>query len=195
MPRGPKKHMKRINAPSHWMLDKLNGIYAPKPSPGPHKQRECLPLLLLLRNRLKYALNGREAKAILMNRLIKIDGKTRTDVKYPTGFMDTITIDKTNQHFRLLFDPKGRFTLHRVTAQEAEVKLCKVKRQSTGKRAVPYITTHDGRTIRYADPNAAVQDTVKVDIAVMTRLLFRLIVACRPTRSSRSTSSMSATSA
>ena len=26
---------------------------APKPSPGPHKTRECLPLLLILRNRLK----------------------------------------------------------------------------------------------------------------------------------------------
>ena len=26
---------------------------APKPSPGPHKQRECLPLTVLLRNRLK----------------------------------------------------------------------------------------------------------------------------------------------
>ena len=28
---------------------------APKPSPGPHKQRECLPLTILLRNRLKCA--------------------------------------------------------------------------------------------------------------------------------------------
>ena len=27
---------------------------APKPSPGPHKQRECLPLILVLRNRLKF---------------------------------------------------------------------------------------------------------------------------------------------
>ncbi len=35
------------------MLDKLGGLFAPKPSPGPHKQRECLPLLLILRNRLK----------------------------------------------------------------------------------------------------------------------------------------------
>ncbi len=53
MPRGPKKHLKRLNAPSHWMLDKLGGVFAPKPSPGPHKQRECLPLTVLLRNRLK----------------------------------------------------------------------------------------------------------------------------------------------
>lgn len=28
-------------------------LQAPKPSPGPHKTRECLPLVLLLRNRLK----------------------------------------------------------------------------------------------------------------------------------------------
>lgn len=28
-------------------------LQAPKPSPGPHKSRECLPLILLLRNRLK----------------------------------------------------------------------------------------------------------------------------------------------
>jgi len=27
MPRGPKKHLKRLNAPSHWMLDKLGGIF------------------------------------------------------------------------------------------------------------------------------------------------------------------------
>ncbi len=46
-------HCCRLNAPSHWMLDKLSGVFAPKPSPGPHKQRECLPLTVLLRNRLK----------------------------------------------------------------------------------------------------------------------------------------------
>ena len=30
-------------------------LQAPKPSPGPHKTRECLPLVLILRNRLKCA--------------------------------------------------------------------------------------------------------------------------------------------
>ncbi|MBA0628577.1 hypothetical protein Godav_023291, partial [Gossypium davidsonii] len=42
------------------MLDKLGGAFAPKPSSGPHKSRECLPLILILRNRLKYALTYRE---------------------------------------------------------------------------------------------------------------------------------------
>eukprot|EP00775_Hariotina_reticulata_P009731 gene9731-9889_t len=125
MVRGPKKHMKRLNAPSHWMLDKLGGIFAPKPSPGPHKQRECLPLLLVLRNRLKYALTGKEVKMILMQRLVKVDGKVRTDVTYPAGFMDVIELEKTNEHFRLVYDTKGRFVVHRITPEEASYKLCK----------------------------------------------------------------------
>jgi len=87
MARGPKRHLKRLNAPKHWMLDKLGGIWAPRPSTGPHKLRECLPLIVLLRNRLKYALNTKEVKYILMQRLIKVDGKARTDKTYPAGFM------------------------------------------------------------------------------------------------------------
>lgn len=41
----------------------------------------------MLRNRLKYALTYREVVAIVMQRLISIDGKVRTDKCYPAGFM------------------------------------------------------------------------------------------------------------
>ncbi|XP_064134948.1 small ribosomal subunit protein eS4, Y-like [Loxodonta africana] len=75
MARGPKKHLKRVTAPKHWMLDKLTGVFAPRPSTGPHKLRECLPLMIFLRNRLKYALTGDEVKKICMQRFIRIDGK------------------------------------------------------------------------------------------------------------------------
>jgi small subunit ribosomal protein S4e len=164
MARGVKKHLKRLNAPSHWMLDKLGGVFAPKPSPGPHKERECLPLILILRNRLKYALTGREVTAILMQRLVEVDGKVRTDKTYPAGFMDIIHIAKTDEHFRLLYDSKGRFVTHRVTAEEGKYKLAKVRAQKVGDRGIPYISTSDGRTIRYPDPLIKVNDTVKIDI-------------------------------
>eukprot|EP00287_Rhodomonas_sp_CCMP768_P012096 CAMPEP_0196725636 /NCGR_PEP_ID=MMETSP1091-20130531/7119_1 /TAXON_ID=302021 /ORGANISM="Rhodomonas sp., Strain CCMP768" /LENGTH=263 /DNA_ID=CAMNT_0042067935 /DNA_START=34 /DNA_END=825 /DNA_ORIENTATION=- len=165
MARGPKKHMKRIAAPKHWMLDKLRGVFAPRPSPGPHKLRECVPLLLLIRNRLKYALNYQEAKVICNSRSIKIDGKIRTDMTYPCGFQDVISIDKTEEHFRLLHDTKGRYLLNRITQQEAAYKLCRVKALGMGAGAVPHIITHDGRTIRYPDPLIKPNDTVKVNLA------------------------------
>ena len=79
MARGPKHHLKRVNAPKHWMLGKMDGAFAPRPSTGPHKLRECLPLILILRNRLKYAITGMEAKQICMSKHVKVDGKIRTD--------------------------------------------------------------------------------------------------------------------
>merc|ERR1712031_127648 len=136
MARGPKKHLKRLNAPHHWMLDKLGGIWAPKPSAGPHKLRECLPLLILLRNRLKYALTCKEVKYILMQRLIKVDDKIRTDMKYPSGFMDVIAIEKTNEFFRLLYDVRGRFAIHRISPEESKYKLCRVKTLAMGQKKV-----------------------------------------------------------
>ena len=104
------------------MLDKLGGVFAPKPSPGPHKQRECLPLCLILRNRLKYALTYKEVTTILQQRLVKVDGKVRRDKCYPTGIMDVVSIDKTDEHFRIIYDAKGRFVVHSITALEAQVR-------------------------------------------------------------------------
>jgi len=146
------------------MLDKLSGTYATRPSSGPHKLRESFPLVVFLRNRLKYALNAREVGKIVFQRLIKVDGKVRTDANYPTGFMDVITIDKTNEHFRILYDVKGRFTIHRITPEESKYKLLKVKRIALGLRGVPHVVTHDGRTIRYPDPLVRVNDTIKFDV-------------------------------
>lgn len=65
----------------------LCACQAPKPSSGPHKSRECLPLILIIRNRLKYALTYREVISILMQRHVLVDGKVRTDKTYPAGFM------------------------------------------------------------------------------------------------------------
>lgn len=72
-----------------------------------------------------------------MQRLIKVDGKVRTDTTYPAGFMDVISIEKTGEHFRLVYDTKGRFTVHRISSEEAEYKLAKVKRVQLGKGGIP----------------------------------------------------------
>jgi len=164
MVRGPKKHLKRLNAPKHWNLGKMDGVWAPRPSSGPHKLRQCLPLCIILRNRLKYALTGKECMQICMERCVKVDGKVRTDQNYPAGLMDVVEIEKSNDRFRLLLDTKGRFILQRISAEEATWKLCRVTKVFFGPKGVPSIVTHDGRTIRYPDPETRVNDTIKVNL-------------------------------
>ena len=40
---------------------------------------------------------------------IKIDNKVRRDPRFPLGIMDVVTIDKTGEFFRILYDVKGRY--------------------------------------------------------------------------------------
>jgi hypothetical protein len=100
----------------------------------------------LIISSLKYALTAKEVQSIVMQRLIRVDAKVRTDPTFPAGFMDVITIEKTGENFRLVYDTKGRFAVHRITAEEAEYKLGKVKRVQLGRGGVPYLVTHDART-------------------------------------------------
>jgi len=165
MGRGPQKHMKRLNAPKHWGLDKLLGVYAPKARPGAHKEQESLPLILILRNRLKYALTRGEAMMITKQRLVQVDGRIKLDPKTPVGFMDVITMPKANDRFRVMYDVKGRFVLQKITEEAAQFKLCKVTKVCTATNGVPVLNTHDGRTLRYPDPLIASGDTVKMEIA------------------------------
>ena len=129
-------------------LDRLHSqpVRLQNPSMAEQWSSKAFVLTFALLRSLKYALNARETKAIVMQRLIKVDGKVRTDPTYPAGFMDVIGIEKTGENFRLVYDTKGRFTVHRITAEEAEYKLGKVKRVQLGKGGIPFLVTHDART-------------------------------------------------
>ena len=142
----------------------MGGIWAPRPSPGPHKLRECVPICIILRERLKYALTNKECTQICMERCVKIDGKVRTDHNFPAGFMDVIELEKSGDRFRVLFDTKGRFVMHRINREEASYKLCRINKVYVGAKKVPMAVTNDGRTLRYPDPDVKANDTVKVNI-------------------------------
>ncbi|KAK2100428.1 40S ribosomal protein S4, X isoform [Saguinus oedipus] len=144
------------------MLDKLTSVFAPRPSTGSHKLRECLLLIIFLRNRLKDVLTGDDVKKTCMQRFIKIDGRVRTDIIY-SGFMDVISIHKTGENFCVIYDSKGRFAVYHVTPEEAKYKWCKAKKIFVGTKGIPHLVTHDARTIRYPDPLIKVNDPIQID--------------------------------
>ena len=95
---------------------------------------------------------------------IAIDGKVRKDYKFPVGVMDVITLVKSKTSYRLLYDCKGRFGLAKISSNEAEFKLCKVKTRAMGPKGIPYVVTHDGRTIRFPNPAIKQNDSVKLNL-------------------------------
>lgn len=144
----------------------MGGVYATRPAQGPHKLRESIPLTLVLKNKLKYALTGQEVKVILKDpsNKVLVDGKVRRYFKFPVGLMDIITIPKTEDKLRVFYDVKGRFTLVPLKKKEANVKLAKVVKKFTGPNGIPYIVTHDARTIRFAEQKIKNGDVIGINI-------------------------------
>jgi small subunit ribosomal protein S4e len=124
-------------------------------------------MCVLLQQRLKYAISRDESRRIANDKegLIKVDGKVRRNYRFPIGIMDVVSIDKTNEHFRILLDVKGRMIPHRVEAKEAGFKLCKIIQKKIGKNKIPYIVTHDGRTVRFPHPDIEIGDSVKFNLS------------------------------
>lgn len=170
MARGPKKHLKRIRAPKSWMMDKMGGVFATRPSQGPHKLRESMPLHIILKRKLGYSLNNKESITILNEKdnEVKIDGKVRRDLKFPVGLMDVITIPKTGDKFRLFYDEKRRFTLLKISDKETSKKLVKIVRVEIGPNKIPYMVTHDARTIRFPDSAIHVGDSLLYNFETAT---------------------------
>uniref|UniRef100_A0A2K6S0N2 40S ribosomal protein S4 n=1 Tax=Saimiri boliviensis boliviensis TaxID=39432 RepID=A0A2K6S0N2_SAIBB len=139
---GPKRHLKQVAGPKHWMLDKLT---VPHPSTSPHKLRDYVPLIIFLRNRLKYALTGEEVKKICMRHFIKINGKM-------------------GENFCLIYNNKGRFAVHHITLEETKYELCKVRKIFVDTKGIPHLVTHDAYTICYPDPLIRVNDTIQINL-------------------------------
>ncbi|KAH0882634.1 hypothetical protein HID58_058730 [Brassica napus] len=143
--RGMKKHLKRLNAPKHWMLDKLGGAFAPKPSSGPHKSRECLPLVLIIRNRLKYALTYRIFRypdpLIKPNDTIKLDLEENKIVEFIKFDVGNVVLNREKH--------KGSFeTIHiqDSTGHEFATRLGNVF--TLGKGTKPWASLPKGKGIK-----------------------------------------------
>ncbi|KAJ8769795.1 hypothetical protein K2173_007655 [Erythroxylum novogranatense] len=166
-----KKILKRYNALKHWKLDKFGSAFFShflylgfEPSSGPHKSRKCFALILVLRNRWKYALTYREVISILMQRHVLAYAKVRTDETYPASFINVVSIPKINENFHILYDTKVLFCLPSILDDEA--KLCKVSLGQFGGKVTRCHNTYDGRTIRYPDPLVKANDKIKLTLEI-----------------------------
>lgn len=163
--KGPTRHLKREAAPRIWPIPRKRFVWAPRTSPGPHPIAESIPLILIVRDILGYAETGREARIIIKEGHILVDGRVRRDVGFPVGVMDVIEIPKAGQAFRVLPASRERFRLHPIEKGELEFKLCRIIGKTTLKGGRTQLNLHDGRNILLGDGGEyRLNDVIKLRI-------------------------------
>lgn len=142
-----KKHQKRIAAPRSRRIERKTAYWTVKPRPGPHPGDRSVSLLLLVRDVLKLADNSREAKRVLNESNIVVNGRVRKDHKFPVGVFDVLSIPVLKTNYIALLGDKGKLSLVKIGEKEASMKLCRVNDKRMLKEGTIQLNLHDGRNI------------------------------------------------
>jgi len=168
--RGSLRHLRRSLAPSFWPILRKEYAWVVKPSPGPHPSNRCIPLGIILRDILRYARTMREARRILGEGKVKVDGRIVRDYKFPVGLMDVIEL-ASGEIFRMVPHPQKFMVLHPIGKEESNFKLLRIEGKTVVKGGHVELHFHDGRNylIRVTDPRNPVEDVYKTyDVVKMS---------------------------
>ena len=157
--KGGRRHLKRKPAPEFWPIHRKEAVWTVKPNAGPHPISRCIPLTLVLRDVLSVAKTRSEAKTIIHEEKIMVDGKVQREELFPTGLMDVVSIPDMEKWYRVLPYEKG-LLFHPISKDEATFKLCRIENKKVLSGGNVQLNLHDGRNVlvKVKDPNKPEED-------------------------------------
>jgi small subunit ribosomal protein S4e len=130
------RHQKRVAAPISWPITRKTHHWVVGANAGAHSMETGIPLLVVVRDILKVANNAREARKIINEKNICIDGVPRTDYKH------------------------NRFKLFKEDASAG--KLCRINNKTIVTKGAVQLNLHDGTNL-LASNDYKTFDTVILD--------------------------------
>jgi len=158
-----KNHLKRLNAPKTWPIDRKKTIWVSRPNPGAHAISRCIPLSVAMREVLKHAKTLHEAQYITNKNPIFVDQKERKEIRFGVGLMDTLSIPMIKENYRVSIDKKGKLAFVAIDDKESHLKISKITSKSVVKGKVN-LGTHDGRTFPVAKDEYKTGDSLLVEL-------------------------------
>ena len=158
--------LKRRAAPRSWKVPRKGTKWIKRPAPGPHAQEDSIPLLLVLRDIRRVARSAREARLLLRQGSVRVDGAPVHDLARGLGLMDTLSLGAPpTEHFRMLKDRRGKLVLVRIPDKEAGLKLGRIRFKHTVRGGRVALTLHDGRNL-LVEPRSSyrVGDTLQIEL-------------------------------
>ncbi len=139
------RHQKRVASPTSWPVTRKTHAWVVGANAGAHSIETGIPLLVVVRDMLKIANNNKEAKRIINEGNILVDGIARKDYKYMAGLFDIISLPALNEYYRILLDANNRFKLYKENADA--MKLCRVNNKTIVRKGALQLNLHDGSNI------------------------------------------------
>ena len=157
------KKLKRQMSPLFWGINRKNKRFAITVKPGSHSKNRSIPTAILLRDVLKMVTTLREAKSVIYNGKINVDGITRKSLHHSIGLMDVIELQGISDVYRLVPTHGHILQPIKIDSSEKSKKIVKVTSKTTIRGKKMQLGFHDGRTI-IAENSVNVGDSCLIQI-------------------------------
>ncbi len=158
--KGNTRHIQGLAAPWFFSINRKEQTYVLKPNAGRHTLQRSLPLGLAMK-RLALASTANDAKKILKNGNVRVNGNVIKELRYPIGLSDTLEIEGAGKSYTITINEQGKSVIDEVS-KKGESQPYKVVGKYKTKKGVVMVRLHDGR-ITKAENSAKVNDSVLVD--------------------------------
>lgn len=139
------RHQRRVASPISWPITRKTHAWVVGANAGHHSKETGIPLLIVVRDLLKVANDAREAKRIINEGAVLVDGVAIKDYKYLAGLFDIVSLPGLNEHYRVLLDANNRFKLYKENPDAP--KLCRINNKTIVKNGKVQLNLHDGGNI------------------------------------------------
>jgi small subunit ribosomal protein S4e len=157
--KGKSSGLKRKPAPKYWPIHRKEFTWVVKPADGPHSLLGCSPLAVVVRDELGFAKTRKEAKTIISQGKIYVNGKIRKKDDFPIGLMDVVSIPDIAKSYRVLPSYKG-LILNEIGNDESKFKISRIENKTVVGNGNIQLHLHDGSSIvvNIADPKNPQED-------------------------------------
>jgi len=146
-------HLKRKDIPKTWPVPKKGTKYLVSPA------EKGLPILLAVRNMIKFAENKKEVKKILNAKLILVNNKIVRNIKFALKLFDVLRLK--DEYYRLTIKNK-KYSFEEIKEKEGKEKIVKIIGKKICKGKKVQINLDDGRNF-FTKEKFKIGDSVLVD--------------------------------
>jgi small subunit ribosomal protein S4e len=153
-------HFKRKTIPKFWPIPRKGTKYIAVPS---HNQYDSIPLVVVMRDILKFVKNKKELKKLLNEKQILVNYKVVKETNYAISLLDILGFPAMKKNYKAILSQHKKIEFLEVSGKEAETKVYKV----IGKKVLPknkiQINLMNGRNI-FTKEKVKTGDSVLFDL-------------------------------
>src|SRR5262245_52007178 len=121
-----KRHLKRINAPKTWKIQRKGIKFTTKTNPGGMSKALTMPVANVLKYELNVVGSVKETKHLVSTGEVLVNGNKITDYRYPVCFTDVVSLPKANKYFRMVIGTDGILRMMPISKEESTLKIAKI---------------------------------------------------------------------